>query len=67
MDLFNQNDRTIAIHRASKTAVIVKHPVWISGEMHYDCLVPQKDDKGKAVFCHATYSEQEISITQIRI
>ena len=61
-DIFSQHKMRVVLHIASQTDIIVERCVWIKNELHYKCLVPQKDEKGKYKLCNATYSENEIEL-----
>lgn len=61
-DLFTSVKGKTAYHIASDSIVIVLGANWYRGRLSYDVAVPQKDDKGKIVFCNATYSENEIEV-----
>lgn len=52
-DLFTQNKS--AIHIRTDTEIYILKPIWLKGELHYDCLVPQDKD-----LCSATYSDKEL-------
>ena len=60
MNLFTQLIGSCAIHVKTETPVIIKSCDWYNGELNFDCLVPQLDDKGKVIFCNATYTEKEL-------
>lgn len=60
-DLFTSSvTGLIAIHLASNSSVIVIKGSWYKGQMCYDVLVPILDN-GKATFCNASYSDEELS------
>lgn len=60
-DLFSKQMQ-VAIHNATQTEIIIQNTEWYKGEISYNCLVPQKDDKGKYSLCNATYCENEITL-----
>lgn len=63
-DLFSSNIKArIAIHIATSSIVILVKSMWINGILNYDVLVPIKEEKKETVFCHATYSDEDIIIT----
>lgn len=63
MDLFTQDQKgRCCVHLKTETVCIVKKAMWYKGELNYKVLVPQKDEKGKPIFCDATYSEKEIQL-----
>ncbi len=61
-DLFTQSVGRFAIHKASKTICIITKVAWFKNGYDYTLAIPQKDNKGKVEFCHATYKETEIKI-----
>lgn len=63
IDLFTDVKGRIAIHITTGTIVIMHRSYWYKNQLSHDVLVPQLDRKGKRVFCHATYSDEEIEIT----
>ncbi len=62
MDLFTQNIGRKALHKASNTLCLVVAVEWYLNSYHYTLAVPQKDSKGKIMFCNATYTEKEIEV-----
>lgn len=67
-DLFTQNmEGRFCIHKATSTILIIKKADWYKGNLTYDCLVPEIDEKEKINFCAATYSENEIELVGIQI
>lgn len=56
-DLFSQNK--FATHKRTGTGIYVIKPIWLNGELHYDCVVPQGED-----LCNATYSDKELSFNE---
>lgn len=60
MNLFTQLIGKLAIHLETESPVIIKSFDWYNGELNFDCLVPQLDEKGKVIFCNATYTEKEL-------
>lgn len=62
-DLFTK-EMEVCFHKASGTEIIIERTEWFNGELHYKCLIPQKDDKGKWELCSATYAENEIKFNQ---
>lgn len=68
MDLFTQNQKgRFCVHLATDTVCIVKDAHWFKDSLSYSVLVPQKDEKGKPIFCDATYSEKEIQLLDVWI
>ena len=67
-DLFTQPMRgRIAVHLSTETAVIVLDAQWIKGQVHYNVLVPVREDGKETQFCNATYSDIEIVLTDDHI
>ncbi len=60
MDLFTSQPMKPILHVATNTVCLLKSVEWYNGELSYNLLVPQKDEKGVLHFCNATYSEREI-------
>ncbi len=60
-DLFDKS-LTVARHKLTQSDILIYKTVWYKGKVNYDCLVPQKDRKGKIELCHATYDETEIEM-----
>lgn len=60
-DLFTKQ-MEVAVHKETGTEILIENTEWYKGELHYNCLVPQKNDKGEWSFCNATYSESELSL-----
>lgn len=59
-DLFTSSvSGIIAIHIATNSPVIILKGKWYKGQVSYDVLVPILDE-GKAKFCNATYSNEEL-------
>ena len=68
LDVFTQNiEGRFCIHKATETIIIVKKAYWYKGNLNYDCLVLEIDEKGKRSFCSATYIENEIELIGIQI
>jgi len=44
-DLFTK-EMEVCFHKASGTEIIIERTEWFNGELHYKCLIPQKDDNG---------------------
>ena len=62
-DLFSKQMQ-VALHIASQTNIIIEKSYWANGELNYDCLIPQKDEKGDWVLCHATYRDIDVDVTK---
>lgn len=58
-DLFTKT-MEVALHISSQTNIIIESNHWTNGELLYDCLIPQKDQKGNWVLCNATYNSNEL-------
>ncbi len=66
MDLFTDNQiGRCCVHIATDTVCIIKKVEWYKGQLDYSVLVPQNDNKGKTIFCDATYSQTEIVLLEI--
>lgn len=63
-DLFTTACPRTAVHLKTNTLLLVTCRSWYKGEVIYDCLVPQADEKGNTVMCNATYSENEITFKE---
>lgn len=61
IDLFTK-EMEVCLHKATNTEIIIRDTEWHKGQIHYNCLVPEKDHKGKLELCNATYGENEIEI-----
>jgi hypothetical protein len=67
-DLFTQPMRgRIAVHLNTETAIIILDAQWIKGQVHYNVLVPVREDGKETQFCNATYSDSEIVLTDDHI
>lgn len=62
MELFSQLNMTVALHKATQSEVIIESISWAKGEQHYNCLIPQKDEKGRWHLCNATYPDNELDL-----
>lgn len=60
-DLFTKKMQVV-VHKSTNSEIIISDTEWYNGEINYNCLVPQTDEKGKNILCNATYSEREIYI-----
>lgn len=55
-----------AYHLATGTVILIKSILEYKNECNYKCLVYQNEDK-QTNFCDVTYSEKEISITDLSL
>lgn len=55
-----------AYHVATGTVILIKSIVEYKKEYNYECLVYQNEDK-QITFCDVTYSEKELSITDLSL
>ena len=60
IDLFTCVNGRPCIHLATETIIIIKSANWYNGNLNYNCLIPEINEKGKLEFCSASYSETEI-------
>jgi hypothetical protein len=60
-DLFDIQMRP-ATHKATLTEIIIVSTEWYKGEINYNCIIPEQDEKGKWQMCNATYNENEVLI-----
>lgn len=68
VDLFTQNSAgRFCIHKKTGTVMLIKKAEWFRGQLDYDVIVRDKDEKGKINYCSATYSENEIELLDLWI
>ena len=63
MDLFTKQMQ-VGYHKETDSEIIIERSFWNKRILYYDCLVPEKDDKGKYHLCNATYTDLDLEFNK---
>lgn len=59
--LFDMHVGKVVLHKATQTLIIIAKVDWYKGALDFECLVPQKDEKGRCIFAMRPIQKKQLN------